>query len=133
LPIVHADLFRDNVLWRADGLAALLDFESASSGSPAFDLAVVLLAWCFGDGLDLELGRALVAGYLARRPMPEEEREELYEAALFAALRFTISRITDFELRPRGRGVFKDFRRFVARMRAIEEIGERSFRGALGM
>lgn len=133
VPIVHADLFRDNVLWRAGELAALLDFESASSGSPTFDLVVVLLSWCFGDALDLELGRALVAGYLARRPMPEEERKELYDAALFAALRFTITRITDFELRPRGFGLFKDYRRFVARMRAIEEIGERSFRVALDL
>jgi homoserine kinase type II len=133
VPIIHGDLFRDNVLWRGDSLAALLDFESASSGSAAFDLAVTVLAWCFGDTLDLGLARALAEGYAARRPMPEEERAALYDAALFAALRFTITRITDFELRPGGDGLFKDYRRFVARLRAIEAIGPSRWRAALGL
>ena len=131
LPLVHNDLFRDNVLFEGGTLVALLDFESASKGSPAFDLVVTMLAWCFDDALDLSLARALVRGYLGRRVMPEEEREELYDASLFAALRFLITRITDFELRPRGRGVFKDYKRFLARLRALESIGRRSFRDAL--
>lgn len=45
--IVHGDLFRDNVRWEGDTLLALLDWESASSGVLLFDVAVVLLAWCW--------------------------------------------------------------------------------------
>jgi homoserine kinase type II len=40
------------------------------------------------------------------------------------ALRFTVTRITDYELRPRGSVVYKDYRRFLARLLAIEALGE---------
>jgi len=31
--IIHGDLFRDNVLWNADHIVAILDFEQASGGT----------------------------------------------------------------------------------------------------
>jgi homoserine kinase type II len=131
--LIHGDLFRDNVLWREGEIGALLDFESASRGSRPFDLMVTLLAWCFGDGLDHELVRALAQGYTAVRPLPEDEAAALHAEGSFAALRFSITRITDFELRPRGSGVFKDYRRFLARGRALDELGPRGLRALLGV
>jgi len=133
IPIIHGDLFRDNALWAGDALTAIIDFESASSGSAAFDLAVTVLSWCFGDALDLELARALVEGYAAERSMPAREREEFYDAAVFAAVRFSITRITDYELRTSGEGTWKDFRRFVARLRALEGLGRARFGAELGL
>jgi homoserine kinase type II len=132
IPVIHADLFRDNVLWDGTSVAGLLDFESASRGSAAFDLMVAVLAWCFGDTLELPLARALVGGYASVRPLGDE-RARLYDEAVFAAVRFSITRITDFELRARGAGVHKDFRRFVARLRAVEEIGPGAWPSALGV
>ena len=125
----HGDLFRDNVLWKGGEIAALLDFESASLESWAFDLMVTLLAWCFGDGLDRALCRAMVQGYESVRPLPHG----LYEEGRFAALRFSITRITDFELRPRGSGVFKDYRRFLARDAALEALGPAGLTTFLGV
>jgi homoserine kinase type II len=122
--LVHADLFRDNVLFQHGELAALLDFESACAESRPFDLAVTLLSWCFGDSLDRDLARALVSGYVAVRPLPAEEVRYVAADTAFAALRFTITRITDFELRPRGAGVFKDYRRFLARLERVTELGD---------
>ena len=122
--LVHADLFRDNVLFHEGALVALLDFESACAVSRPFDLAVTLLAWCFGDSLDRSLARALVGGYACVRPLPPEELRYLPADAAFAALRFTITRLTDFELRPRGQGVFKDYRRFLARLDAVLALGD---------
>jgi len=133
LPVIHADLFRDNVLFQGGALEALLDFESASSGTAAFDLMVTVLAWCFGDELDRGLARALASGYSAVRPLESDERAALFDAALFAALRFTITRITDYELRPRGLSVFKDYRRFVARAAAIEALAPRGLVEMLGV
>ncbi|MDI1478630.1 homoserine kinase [Polyangium sp. y55x31] len=133
LPVIHADLFRDNVLFRDGALTALLDFESSSSGAAAFDLMVTVLAWCFGDGLDRGLARALAGGYSAVRALADDERAALHDAALFATLRFTITRITDYELRPRGAFAFKDYRRFVARAEAIEALSARGLVEMLGV
>src|SRR5580704_7769068 len=84
--LVHGDLFRDNVLWRGGRIAALLDFESASRGSYAFDLMVTILAWCFGDRLDPGLARAMAQGYARVRPMPEAEATLLHDEGGYAAL-----------------------------------------------
>lgn len=126
LGLIHGDLFRDNVLWLGAELCAVLDFESASLGDQAFDLMVVVLAWCFGDQLDEPLARGALAGYRRVRG-PVMSPEALYEQGRFAAVRFAVTRITDFELRRRdagpGVGVYKDFRRFLARWDALEALG----------
>ena len=49
-----------------------------------------------------------------------------------AAVRFAITRITDYELRPAGVVVYKDYRRFVARLAALDAIGEDAFAAWLG-
>ncbi len=119
LPLIHGDLFRDNVLFGGRE-AVLLDFESASRGPAAFDLVVTLLAWCFGDRLDPALGRALVLGYTSARPLSALELDDIPRFAELACVRFAITRITDYELRPRGSGVYKDYRRWLARLAAVE-------------
>jgi homoserine kinase type II len=121
--LVHGDLFRDNVLWKDGSISALLDFESASRQAYGFDLMVTILAWCFGDRLDPELARAMAQGYARVRPLSRDEAARLYDEGSFAALRFSITRITDFELRPRGTGVHKDYRRFLARATALDALG----------
>jgi homoserine kinase type II len=126
--VVHGDLFRDNVLFRRaegaghDDIVALLDFESASDGPFAYDLAVTVLAWCFGDTLDTELARSLIEGYASVRPLEQQEREGLRTELAIAALRFTTTRITDYAMPRAGVGerVIKDWRRFWARLGAVE-------------
>ncbi len=130
--VIHGDVFRDNVLWDAEALTAVLDFESASMGHPSFDLMVAMLAFCFTDRLEQGLARALVRGYRRRRELGESERDACYDEARFAAVRFAITRITDYELRPRDVVVYKDYRRFVARLEAVEMIGARAFPEWLG-
>jgi len=131
LPVIHGDLFRDNALFQDDALGAILDFENSSTGTAAFDLMVTMHAWCFGDGFDASLVRALVDGYRSRRSLAGVE--ELHDAAIGAALRFAISRLTDFELWPLGDGIYKDYRRFLARLTAIEALGARGFADLLGL
>ena len=130
--VIHGDVFRDNVLWDGDRLSAVLDFESASMGHPAFDLMVTLLAWCFGDDLEQPLAQALLAAYQAVRPLPDQEITACYDQARAAAVRFAVTRITDYELRPRGVVVYKDYRRFMGRLAAIEAIGRDAFVRWLG-
>jgi homoserine kinase type II len=124
--LIHGDLFRDNVLWERtpEGelqLRALLDFESASFGVFVYDLMVCAHAWCYGAAYDPELVRALFAGYVEERPLSAAEWAALPAQGALAALRFATTRLTDFSLRaPAGQEPKRDFRRFLARLDALE-------------
>lgn len=132
--LCHGDLFRDNVLWSDGTLAALLDFESASEEPFAFDLAVTLLAWCYGDDFDPALTRAMVESYQAARPLTAQDRAALFVESRLAALRFTITRITDYAMRAHlGANTPRDYRRFLARHDRITALGERGWAELLGL
>ena len=134
--LIHGDLFRDNVLWDERGeIAALLDFESACEGTFAYDLMVTVLSWCVGDDLQPPLATALRAGYERVRPLTQEEKRGLHAEAGFAALRFTVTRITDYAMRGNAHGprVVKDWRRFLKRYEILERLGNDGLLRALGM
>ncbi len=119
--VVHGDLFRDNVLWSNGELVALLDFESAFHGPLAYDLAVTIEAWCYGDGFDQDLVRAMAEGYASERRFEPRELALFGVEAALGCLRFATTRITDFSLRtPPGATPARDFRRFLQRLSAIE-------------
>lgn len=119
--VIHGDLFRDNARWSGESLLSVLDWESASDGPLVYDLAVAILAWCFDDAMNWELARALVAGYLEERTLPSSERAALRVFLRFACIRFAATRITDIALRPAAsERPTKDYRRFLARLDAIE-------------
>lgn len=121
--VIHGDVFRDNVLWHDNALTAVLDFESASSGCPQYDLMVTVLAWCFGGDLSRPLARALVAGYTGVRPLGEAELAMCFDAGRRACVRFAVTRITDYELRPADVVARKDYRRFLQRLDRLLALG----------
>jgi homoserine kinase type II len=133
--LIHGDLFRDNVLWAPDGeLSALLDFESASVGPFAYDLMVTVLSWCFDDDLNAGLARAVVDGYREVREIDEIERNGLLAEGRIAALRFAITRITDYAMRASlGPRVVKDWRRFIRRFDALDALDPAGLRRVLGL
>ncbi len=120
--VIHSDLFRDNVLWAKDGeLAALIDFESACEGAFAYDVMVTICAWCFSDRFETTLVEAFLRGYHAVRPITLPEVAALKVEGAVGCLRFATTRITDFSLRaPPGEPPVRDYRRFLARLAAIE-------------
>jgi homoserine kinase type II len=138
--LVHGDLFRDNVLWAppstltttvpqgCSSIAALLDFESAHDGPFAYDLAVTILSWSYRSTFDFDVARALVRGYRTVRELEPADRDVLFDETLLAALRFTITRITDDAIR-----VGKRWQRFVERREAVEALGKAGFLEALGL
>jgi homoserine kinase type II len=132
--LIHGDLFRDNVLWSKSGeVTALLDFESASRGILAYDIMVTVLAWCFGDGFDAHLARALVGGYRSVREIEDREKAGLLAEGCLASMRFTVTRITDYAMKAGiGPRVLKDWRRFAMRFDTLESLGEPGLRKALG-
>ena len=115
--IIHGDLFRDNVLWQDGRLVAILDFEQASGGSLAYDIAVCINDWCWDGRPRFDLASALLQGYETRRPLGDGDRAALPIEVRAAAMRFTITRITDVYL-ARVDNPEKDFRAFLARSEA---------------
>jgi homoserine kinase type II len=114
--VIHGDLFRDNVLFDDGRLVAVLDFEQASGGSLAYDVAVAINDWAWSGTPQLDVARALVAGYEEVRRLPDADRAALPVEIRAAAARFTITRITDVHL-PAIENPDKDFRDFLARVR----------------
>jgi homoserine kinase type II len=102
---VHADLFRDNVMFDGEGsslrLTGFFDFYFAGWDALLFDIGVSLNDWC----VDLTTGErdaartsAFLAAYQAVRPLNAQERSLLPAMERAGALRFWISRLWDFYL-----------------------------------
>ena len=98
---VHADLFRDNVMFEGERLTGLFDFYFAGVDSWLFDLAVCLNDWCIthANGRhEPQRAQAMLAAYQAVRPLTAAERALLPAMLRAGALRFWISRLWDFHL-----------------------------------
>ena len=112
--VIHADLFRDNVLWDEAGqLSGVLDFYFAGEDALLFDLAVVANDWC----ADEAALAALVEGYVGVRPLVEAEKVAWPAMRRAAALRFWLLRL-EVRHRPRQGEVVTiknpdDFRRLL--------------------
>ncbi|WP_339489238.1 homoserine kinase [Pseudomonas sp. EL_65y_Pfl2_R95] len=92
---LHADLFRDNVLFDGPHLAGVIDFYNACSGPMLYDLAITLNDWCSEpDGqLDSHRARALLGAYAALRPFTAREAELWPVLLRVACVRFWLSRL----------------------------------------
>jgi homoserine kinase type II len=106
---VHADLFRDNVMFDGEKLTGFFDFYFAGNDTWLFDLSVCMNDWC----IDLNSGEhaperalAMLNAYQEVRPLRSAERQLLPSMLRAGALRFWISRLWDFHL-PREASMLK--------------------------
>jgi homoserine kinase type II len=106
---VHADLFRDNVMFDGSELTGFFDYYFAGDDTWLFDLAVALNDWAIdlaSGQTDVARARALLEGYQSVRALQDAERRLLPAMLRAGALRFWLSRLWDWHL-PRQASLLK--------------------------
>ncbi len=125
--MIHADLFRDNVLFNSYGLSGVLDFHHAANGYWIYDLAVIANDWCndASGQLDPERTTDMLRAYHQIRPLQEAELWFFSHFALYAAVAFWLSRLTvAVAAQQRTPGRFKNPDEF---KRIVQHHTEKSF------
>ena len=128
--VIHADLFPDNVLFMNAEVSGLIDFYFACNDAYAYDLAVMLNAWCFEPDVAFNVtkSKSLIAAYCRRRDLSKAEREALPVLAAGSALRFLLTRLYDWLNRdPQALVRPKDPREYARRLRfhrKVRSVGE---------
>jgi homoserine kinase type II len=98
---VHADLFRNNVMFDGERLTGFFDFYFAGCDTWLFDMAVTVNDWCIdlaSGTLDTARVQAMLQAYAAVRPFTEAEQAAWQPMLRAAALRFWLSRLYDFHM-----------------------------------
>ena len=124
---IHADLFPDNVFFLDGALSGLIDFYFAATDTLAYDVAVVLNAWCFEPDFQFNVtkARAVLRAYGAVRAMSDAELAALPVLCQGAAIRFLLTRLFDWVNTPEGAMVTrKDPMEYVRRLRFHMQVGD---------
>lgn len=102
--IIHADLFKDNVLFYNHNVSGVIDFYYACYDLYIYDIAIALNDWCINEFflIDAEKKRYFLNGYESIRELSEDEKNFLPISLRLAAMRFWLSRLYDFHFKKDG-------------------------------
>lgn len=96
--MIHADLFKDNILFDNDQISGMIDFYYACNDKYIYDIAITANDWCINSAGDIQDNHMeeLIKGYESVRNLENIEVEALPIFLRLAALRFWVSRLYDF-------------------------------------
>ncbi len=96
--VIHADLFRDNVLFVDERLTGVIDFYYACTDALVYDLAITLNDWCVDpDGRpNPARWQTMSLAYRSARELTPAERSAWPLVLRVAAFRFYLSRLYDW-------------------------------------
>ena len=111
---IHADLFRDNVMFAPDAqgrdqLTGFFDFYFAGNDAWVYDIAICLNDWCVDTAkgvADAARTDAFMQAYTSVRPLQASEAVVFASLLRAAAFRFWLSRLWDLHL-PRQAAMLK--------------------------
>ena len=96
--VIHADLFRDNVMFKGHSLTGMIDFYYACNDHLLYDVAITVNDWCSnkenGD-LKMDLYQSFMEAYQSIRKFNSSEEHAWQYMMRAAALRFWLSRLKD--------------------------------------
>lgn len=101
--IIHADLFKDNVLFLGDRLTGLLDFYATCNDCYLLDVAITLNDWCVNKQGTFQRKQQDIFMQAYKQVRAVSQQEESYLPLLLrrACLRFWLSRL-EHKLYPRA-------------------------------
>jgi len=100
--VIHADLFKDNVLFNGNYLSGFLDFYVACYDHFLLDIAITLNDWCVDQQGQFNSRQAVlfVHNYQQKKQLSRNELEQLGAFLRRASLRFWLSRL-EHQMNPR--------------------------------
>jgi homoserine kinase type II len=98
--IIHADLFKDNIIFKGENINGIIDFTFSCNEFYAFEIAICFNALCFDgsrNNLSFNVTKAknFISGYNEFRMISEKEKEFIKVLSQGAALRFLLTRVFD--------------------------------------
>jgi homoserine kinase type II len=118
--VVHADIFPDNVFFKDGKFAGFIDFYFSCTDYRAYDLALVINAWCFDADNKWNQSKfmGLMKGYNSERELTLQERRALTVLCRGAAVRILMTRLHDWLFHdPSHFVVPKDPKEYIAKLR----------------
>ena len=98
--IIHADLFKDNIIFNNNQINGIIDFTFSCNDFYAFEIAICFNALCFDgykDNLSFNVTKAknFINGYSSIRELSSFEKKSIKVLSQGAALRFLLTRVFD--------------------------------------
>ncbi len=96
--IIHYDLFPDNVFFNKEQqISGIIDFYYSCYDYLIFDLAIVIISWCFDENNKFlaENYSVILDGYQKQRKLTKVEKELLPYFCILSLIRFYLVRLKD--------------------------------------